>query len=93
MATQRSSFSKLQRDRDKQAKAVVKRERRQNRDTGVQGDESTEEGAVASLPAKESDPTEILQAVEQLQREFDAHAVDFKTYEKRKADLLGRIQV
>jgi hypothetical protein len=93
MATQRSSFSKLQRDRDTQAKAAVKRERRQVRDTGAQSDGATEEPSGAPTTVTESDPSEILLAVEQLQHEFDAHAIDFETYEKRKAELLGRIQV
>ena len=93
IATQRSSFSKLQRDRDKQAKAAVKRERRQNRDTGVPDDEVAEGSSVASLATDESTAAEILLAVEQLQREFDARTIDFETYEKRKSELLGRIKV
>ena len=40
MASQRSSFSKLQRERDKQAKATAKREKRQDRSKG--GDEEVE---------------------------------------------------
>jgi len=93
MPTQRSSFSKLQRDRDKQAKAAVKRERRQNRDTGVQNDEWTIGSSVASLTKDESSAAEILLAVEQLHRDFDARTIDFEMYEKRKSELLGRIKV
>jgi len=88
VGAQRSSLSKLQRDRDKQAKAAVKRERRHNRDP--QGDE------LASEPPSVTDQTdaaEILVQVEQLHREFDAHAIDFETFEKRKAELMSRIQV
>ena len=92
MATQRSSFSKLQRDRDKQAKAAVKRERRQNRDPGAPEDE-LDEGSVVASPATDESDSEILVAVEQLQREFDAHTIDFETYEKRKSELLGRIKI
>ena len=92
MSTQRSSFSKLQRDRDKQAKAAVKRERRQNRDTGVQEDELDAGSSVAVPETQESD-SEILLAVEQLHRDFDARTIDFETYEKRKSELLGRIKI
>jgi hypothetical protein len=93
MSTQRSSFSKLQRDRDKQARAAVKRERRQNRDTGVQNDEVAVGSSVASLTTDESAAAEILLAVEQLHRDFDARTIDFEMYEKRKSELLGRIKV
>lgn len=88
MGAQRSSLSKLQRDRDKQAKAAVKRERRHNRDP--QGDELVPEPPGAT---DDSDAAEILVQVEQLHREFDAHVIDFETFEKRKADLMSRIQV
>ncbi len=88
MGAQRSSLSKLQRDRDKQAKAAVKRERRQNRDP--QGDELAED---APAVTGDSDAAEILAQVEQLHREFDAHVIDFETFETRKADLMSRIQV
>jgi hypothetical protein len=93
MSTQRSSFSKLQRDRDKQAKAVVKRERRQNRDTGVQNDEMAVGSPAASRAADESAAAEILLAVDQLHRDFEARTIDFEVYERRKSELLGRIKV
>jgi len=92
MATQRSSFSKLQRDRDKQAKATVKRERRQNRDAGVENEEVAAGSSVAPLATDES-AAEILLAVEQLHRDFDARTIDFEMYEKRKAELLSRLKV
>ena len=93
MSTQRSSFSKLQRDRDKQAKAAVKRERRQNRDANVQSDEAAVGSSIASLTTDESVTAEILLAVEQLHRDFDARTIDFDMYEKRKAELLDRIRI
>jgi hypothetical protein len=93
MSTQRSSFSKLQRDRDRQAKAAVKRERRQNRDTGVPNDEPGVRSPAASSTADDSDAAEILLAVEQLHRDFEARTIDFETYEQRKSELLGRIKV
>jgi hypothetical protein len=85
---QRSSFSKLQRDRDKQAKQAAKRDRRQNRDA-TSDDVSDEE----SEEVVEVEASEILAQVEQLQREFDADVIDFEIYEKRKAELLSQIQI
>lgn len=86
MATQRSSFSKLQRDRDKQAKAAAKRDRRQSRDASVD-----EEAAGGAGPL--ADPQELLAAVEQAHREFDAGVIDFDTYEERKSALLSQLPV
>jgi hypothetical protein len=91
MAAQRSSFSKLQRDRDKQAKAAAKRDRRQNRDTPLEGEDLAEGAADDAMVEVEA--SVILEQVEQLQREFDADVIDFELYEKRKAELLGRIQI
>jgi hypothetical protein len=90
MGAQRSSLSKLQRDRDKQAKAAVKRERRQNRDSVPESEDGADAAAAVT---DESDAAEILVQVEQLHREFDAHVIDFETFETRKADLMSRIQV
>ena len=89
---QRSSFSKLQRDRDKQAKAAAKRDRRQNRDIPVEG-EDVVEGAETDSAVVELEASQILEQVEQLQREFDAEVIDFELYEKRKTELLARIQI
>ena len=47
----------------------------------------------AAAVTDESDAAEILVQVEQLHREFDAHVIDFETFETRKADLMSRIQV
>ena len=88
---QRSSFSKLQRDRDKQAKAAAKRDRRQNRDTPLEGEDVAE--GDADTAEVEVEASVILEQVEQLQREFDADVIDFELYEKRKTELLGRIQI
>lgn len=85
MATQRTSFAKLQRDRDKQAKAAAKRDRRQNRDG------EPVDGEVG--PVSAADPQQLLLAVEQAHREFDAGVIDFDTYEERKSALLAQLPV
>lgn len=89
---QRSSFSKLQRDRDKQAKAAAKRDRRQNRDSAPEREDGPET-ADSDGPTVEVEASEILEQVEQLQREYDAEVIDFEIYEKRKAELLSKIQI
>ena len=85
MATQRTSFAKLQRDRDKQAKAAAKRERRQNRDA--------QSAAGAEDAAASVDPHVLLEQVEQAHRDFDAGVIDFDTYEERKSALLAQLPV
>jgi hypothetical protein len=86
MATQRSSFSKLQRDRDKQAKAAAKRDRRQDRDPAIDG----EEVEAAPVPT-EAEQAEVLEQIARLHQEFDAKVIDFETFEERKALLMARL--
>ncbi|HUY64115.1 MAG TPA: hypothetical protein VMV14_06315 [Acidimicrobiales bacterium] len=87
MATQRSSFAKLQRDRDRQAKAAAKRDRRQNREQ-LEGEEPVDEPVLDSAPTEE-----ILAQVATLHEQFDAGLIDFESFEDRKATLLGRLSL
>ncbi|MHB8681095.1 MAG: hypothetical protein ACYDA2_03230 [Acidimicrobiales bacterium] len=87
MATQRTTFAKLQRDRDKQAKAAAKRERRQNRDGGTEDAPETPHTG-AARPAEE-----VLAEIAQLHERFDAGLIDFDTFEDRKAALLAQLAV
>lgn len=88
MATQRSSFSKLQRDRDKQAKAAAKRDRRQNREP-----RSAADGEVEAPVGDGATTEELLDQVAEAHRQFDAGLIDFDTFEERKASLLARLTV
>ena len=87
MATRRTSFSKLQRDRAKQAAAAAKRERRVAR-----ASETNEE---VELPAEgeEVSPAVLLELIEQIHRRFDAKEIDFDEFEEKKAELLARLTV
>lgn len=86
MAGQRSSFGKLQRDRDKQAKAAAKRARRQ------QGTDEQPEAPPA--PASGGAPTEVvLERLAEVHRQFDAGEISYDQFEEAKADLLGRLSV
>lgn len=88
MAGQRSSFGKLQRDRDKQAKAAAKRARRQEGPA-----ETTEEEAVPPRSGAEA-PTEVLlERIAEVHRQFDAGTISYEQFEEAKADLLGRLSV
>ena len=90
MATQRTSFNKLQRDRDKQEKAAAKRDRRQSRATAT--DEEQPPGAVAPT-GNEPSAQELLDEVEKVHRQFDDGLIDFETYEDKKTLLLSQLPV
>jgi hypothetical protein len=89
MATRRTSFAKLQRDRDKKARAAAKQERRQERQSEAETAEETE----APSAEGELSAAQLLVEVERLHKEFDDKKIDFETFEERKADLLSRIPV
>ena len=88
MATRRTSFDKLQRERAKKAKAAGKRERRQER--GVGGEEGeldmTEAPIVSDLSAGE-----LMQRLEVLHNRFEAKTIDFDTFEEQKRELLEQL--
>jgi hypothetical protein len=90
MATQRTSFNKLQRDRDKQEKAAAKRDRRQSRATAPE-----EEDPLATAPPTGNEPSaqELLDEVEKVHQQFDAGVIDFETYENTKTLLLSQLPV
>ncbi len=90
MATQRTSFNKLQRDRDKQEKAAAKRDRRQSRATATDQEEP-----LAAVPPTGNEPSaqELLDEVEKVHRQFDAGVIDFETYENTKTSLLSQLPV
>jgi len=91
MVTQRTSFAKLQRDRDKQAKAAAKRDRRKER----QVETVKPEGAAMLLDGMGSElsASELLTLVETVHRQYDAKEIDFETFEETKAALLSRLPV
>lgn len=90
MGAQRTSFSKLQRDRDKKAKAAAKRERRQERSANTENDTATDTvvGGSGELSADD-----LLKAIEAIHQRFDAKAITYEEFEEQKADLLSRLPV
>jgi hypothetical protein len=89
--TQRTSFGKLQRDRDKQAKAAAKRDRRQERQADPV--DAAEPAIVLDSTGTVFTPAELLTAVETIHRQFEAGTIDFETFEETKSALLGRLPV
>ncbi len=92
MGGQRTSFSKLQRDRDKKAKAAAKREKRQERSANPEGDEAATDtlldDGVSELSAEE-----LLKRIESIHQRFEAKTISYEEYEEEKADLLSRLPV
>ena len=83
MATRRTSFGKLQRDRAKQANQAAKRERRLERGTA--------EEEVAVIPEEgELSAAQLLVLIEQIHKQFDDKVIDFEEFEEKKAELMAR---
>ena len=93
MATQRTSFTKLQRDRAKKAKAAAKRERRLERSaearTGSEADDletpSSAEGPISAA--------ELLHEIEVTHQRFEAKLMTYEEFEEKKAELLSRLPI
>jgi hypothetical protein len=94
MATQRTSFTKLQRDRAKKAKAAAKRERRLERaaeakETAAADDsETSTEGTEGPISA-----AELLHEIEVTHQRFEAKLMTYEEFEEKKAELLSRLPI
>ncbi len=93
MGGQRTSFSKLQRDRDKKAKAAAKREKRQDRGAGTEGDEVVTDALVDDDGKSELSADDLLKLIESIHQRFDAGTMTYEEFEEQKVDLLGRLPV
>ena len=87
MSAQRTTFGKLQRERDKQAKAQAKRERRQIRD-----EQGVDTAPDASTVSDESEEV-ILDQIADLHRRFERATISFDEFERRNAELLKRLPI
>lgn len=93
MGTSRSTFAKLDRDRNKKAKAAAKRERRQGKAPKRADEVDDVDDTPLSEPGEELSAPELLAQVERLHRQLDDDEIDFDEFEERKADLMSRIPV
>ena len=88
MATQRSTFAKLQRERAKKAKAAAKRERRHDRSEGDVDDVETPDGPVVTYSDEDT-----LKRLQDLHERFEAGAISYDAFEETKAELFSRLSI
>lgn len=91
MGAQRTSFEKLQRDRNKKAKQALKRERRQTGETRI--GEDGEEIFVELSTEGELSAAELLAQIELIHKQLDDKIIDFDEFEERKIDLMSRLPI
>lgn len=84
MATRRTTFDKLQRERAKRAKASAKREARQERK------EEREGGDELTVTSNDS-PEDLLARIEDLHKRFEAKQIAFEDFEAEKIELFERL--
>lgn len=87
MSRRRTTFGKLQRDRDKQARAKAKIERRAERSNAPADDEETEEA-----PA-EVDQATVLSQLAALHSAFDDGQIGLDDFEARRDELTSLLRI
>jgi hypothetical protein len=87
VSRRRTTFGKLQRDRDKQAKQRAKQERRQER--AAPGDEPEE--TVESPP--EVDQATVLAQLADLHAAFDDGKIGFDDFELKREELTSQLRI
>jgi hypothetical protein len=92
MATQRTSFTKLQRDRAKKAKAAAKREKRLERAAEARTASDEADGVEASGEGPIS-AAELLHEIEVTHQRFEAKLMTYEEFEEKKAELLARLPI
>jgi hypothetical protein len=88
MATRRTTFDKLQRERAKKAKAAAKRERRQEK-----SDEDRDDVAIDLAAEEQLSPGELLERIEAVHQRYAAKQISFEEFEEQKTDLLTRLSL
>ena len=91
MATQRTSFTKLQRDRAKKAKAAAKRERRLER--SAEARTASDENTVEETTEGPISAAELLHEIEVTHQRFEAKLMSYEEFEEKKAELLSRLPI
>jgi hypothetical protein len=87
VARRRTTFGKLQRDRDKQAKQKAKIERRAERAEASTDEDETE------TPVREVDQEAILAALAELHAAYDDGQISLDDFEIRRDELRNSLQV
>jgi hypothetical protein len=93
MATQRTSFTKLQRDRAKKAKAAAKREKRLERSAEARNG-TADDVEVSTDPGEGPiSAAELLHEIEVTHQRYEAKLMTYEEFEEKKAELLGRLPI
>lgn len=87
MSRRRTTFGKLQRDRDKQARQRAKQERRAER-----AEQGSRDDATAS-PAPEVDQATVLAQLADLHAAFDEGKIGFEDFEARREELTSKLRI
>ena len=87
MARRRTTFGKLQRDRDKQAKQKAKQERRAERS------EPTDEVEDEAPSTPEVDQAKVLAQLADLHAAFDDGKIGFDDFETRREELTSQLRI
>ncbi|MFO7279067.1 MAG: hypothetical protein C0P77_001565 [Thermoanaerobacterales bacterium] len=85
MSRRRTTFGKLQRDRDKQAKQRAKQQRRAER--------AELSAAAEDAPAPEVDESTVLAQLADLHAAFDDGRISFDDFEARRAELTSQLRI
>jgi hypothetical protein len=94
MATQRTSFTKLQRDRAKKAKAAAKREKRLERSAEAKENAAADDSETSTDSAEGPiSAAELLHEIEVTHQRFEAKLMTYEEYEEKKAELLSRLPI
>jgi hypothetical protein len=87
VSRRRTTFGKLQRDRDKQAKQKAKQERRAERS------EPTDEPEEETPSAPEVDQAKVLAQLADLHAAFDDGKIGFDDFETRREELTSQLRI
>ncbi|HEX4540538.1 MAG TPA: hypothetical protein VH112_09870 [Acidimicrobiales bacterium] len=90
MSAQRTSFGKLERDRNKKARAAAKRERRQGR---ASESDAAPEDSGSTANSSRADSAEVLEHLAAIHERFEEGAISYEELEERKAELLARLEI
>ena len=88
MSSQRTTFGKLQRERDKKARAAAKRERRLERGAAAEAEDAD---AAATAGEGQASAAELLEELEQAHRQYEAEEINHEEFEEQKAAILARL--
>lgn len=89
MASSGSTFSKMQREREKKERAAAKREARQNKSA------TTDEAGTSTIVTGEGDlsAADLVRFVEAIHKEYEDGTIDLDEFEEKKQALLARVKI